>query len=182
MPNLETPRLILRAFRDADLAAFAAYRDDPAVARYQGWKMPFTLAMAAAFIAEMKNARPATRSDWYQFALERKEAPGLIGDVAFHLHAQDFQQAEIGFTLAAAYQGQGYAGEAVGRLLEYLFTELRLHRITAGCDVRNESSYRLMERLGMRREALFVESFEEGRAWGSEYRYAILRREFGALK
>jgi RimJ/RimL family protein N-acetyltransferase len=182
LPNLETPRLILRAFQDADLEAFAAYRGDPAVARFQGWRMPYTLAMAAAFIDEMKNARPATRGDWYQFALERKQAPGLIGDVAFHLHNQDFQQAEIGFTLAAASQGQGYAGEAVRRLLEYLFNELRLHRVTAGCDVRNEPSYRLMERLGMRREAHFVESFEDGRAWGSEYRYAILRREFSSQK
>jgi len=176
--NLESPRLILRSFQDADLDAFAAYRDDPQVARYQGWKMPYTRAMAGAFIAEMKESLPARGNAWYQYALERKTIPGLIGDVAFHLLAEDFHQAEIGFTLAAPYQGQGFAREAVGRLLGFLFNDLRLHRVTAGCDTRNERSYRLMEHLGMRREAYFLESFQQQDAWGSEYRYAILRNEY----
>lgn len=178
MCTLDTPRLWLRPFQDTDLEAFAAYRGDPEVARYQGWKKPFTLAMAAAFIAEMKAARPAVGSAWFQYALERKTAPGLIGDVAFHLLAEDSRQAEIGFTLACAYQGQGYALEAVRRLLAYLFYDLQLHRVTAGCDGRNERSYFLLERLGMRREAHFLDSFEDEDGWGSEYRYAILRSEF----
>jgi ribosomal protein S18 acetylase RimI-like enzyme len=57
-------------------------------------------------------------------------------------------QAEIGFTLAKAYQGHGYATEAVGQVLEHLFTWRNLRRISAECDARNVPSARLLRRLG----------------------------------
>ncbi len=180
MLPLETSRLILRSFGDADLEPFLAYRSDPDVARYQGWNLPYTPDQAAALIADMKTMREPVPGRWLQIAVERKEAPGLIGDVACKLDARDPRQAEIGFTLARAHQGQGYAAEAVGRLLDDLFGRLRLHRVTAVCDVENEASVRLLERLGMRREGHFVENIWFKGAWESEYLYAVLRWEWPA--
>ncbi len=86
-------------------------------------------------------------------AIALKGADDLIGDCALKVARGDARQAEIGFTLSRAYQGKGYAAEAVSRLLDWAFGELDLHRVVAITDQRNEPFSRLLERLGMRREA-----------------------------
>ncbi len=178
MNQLETPRLILRPFQESDLEAFAAYRSDPQVARFQSWQAPYTLEQAAAFIRDMQTIQPGTPGEWYQLALERNSTPGLIGDCAFHILAHDLRQAKIGFSLASGFQGQGYATEAVRRLLDYLFAELDLHRAIAICDAENTASARLLERVGMRREGHFIENIWFKGAWGSEYVYSVLQAEW----
>ncbi len=175
---LTTPRLLLRPFQSADIEPFAAYRSDPEVARYQSWEAPYSTQQAAAFIAELQTIKPGTPGEWYQLAIERQAQPGLIGDCAFHVFLHNPQQAEIGFSLAAQHQRQGYASEAVSRLLAYLFTDLNLHRVTATCDALNHASAHLLERVGMRREAHYLENTWFKGAWGSEYAYALLRREW----
>lgn len=178
MLNLETPRLFLRPFQEGDAEVFSAYRSDPEIARYQGWETPYTLEQARAFIAEMAAAEPGTPGRWYQLAIERKHKPGLIGDCAFFRRGDDPCQAAIAFTIATHYQHRGYATEASERLLDYLFRELRLHRVTAVCDDANYASIQVLERLGLRREGHAIENVWFKGAWGSEYQYAVLRREW----
>lgn len=176
--RMETPRLILRAFENRDIGPFAAYRSDPEVARYQGWEAPFSLEQATRFVNEMKAQTPGTPGAWFQVALELKSGGEMIGDVVFKVLAEDPRQAEIGFTLARAFQGHGYAAEAVKCLLDYLFGTLNLHRVRANCDPQNQSSIRLMEWVGMRHEGRFVESLWFKGRWADEDWYAILRREW----
>ena len=176
--RLETARLTLRPFEERDLEPFLTYRNDPEVSRYQGWSEPYTREMAVDFVHWMSTLQPGEPGAHYQIALERKAAPGLIGDLMFYRLKRDPRQAEIGFTLAREFQGQGYAAEALTCLLEYLFSEFQLHRVCANCDPENLTSARLMERVGMRREGLFVESIWFKGRWGDELWYAILRREW----
>jgi len=175
---LETERLLIRAFCDEDLAAFRTYRDDPEVARYQGWDVPYTEQQAYDFIVWAGAAQPGAVGEWYQAAVERRDTRELIGDVAFHIMKRDPRQAYIGYTFSRAQQGQGFANEAVRALLNYLFGVLDLHRVVAECDVENVASYRLLERLGFRREAHFIGSVLFKGAYASEYHYAMLKREF----
>jgi aminoglycoside 6'-N-acetyltransferase len=176
--ELTTDRLLLRPFRPPDAAAFSDYRSDPAVAQYQGWDAPFSLEDADQFIAHMESVVPASPGNWYQLAIQKKGDSVLIGDCAFCVRAEDGQQARIGYTLARPHQDRGYATEAVSRLLAYLFEEIGLHRVTALCDVENSASFRLLERLGMRREAHFIENAWFKNRWSSEYEYALLAREW----
>lgn len=180
--KLETERLLLRPFQKSDLDSFVAYRSDPEVARYQGWEAPFPVEKATAFIADMQKAIPNMNGAWYQFAVELKQNGDMIGDCAFHTLTKDNRQAEIGFSFARDYQGFGYATESVKSLLAYLFIDLDLHRVQAICDVENIASARLLERVGMRREAHFVDNVWFKGAWGSEYLYAILQYEWVAFK
>ena len=175
---LQTKRLLLRPFQDSDLAAFVSYRSDPAVARYQGWDAPYGEAEAVRFIQEMKERRPGMMGEWYQVAVELIATGELIGDCAFHVLPPDGQQAEIGFTFSRAQQGRGYATEAVTRLLDYLFGELCLRRVRATCDAENLASAKLLERIGMRREGHLIENIWFKGAWGSEYVYALLQKEW----
>lgn len=174
----ETPHLILRAFRPEDAAAFSAYRSEPEVARFQGWSAPYSLEQAQEFVTEMMQAVPGTPGQWYQIAMEEKASGQVIGDVAFHIEANSPQQAILGITLAGSAQGKGYATEAMQRLLQFLFEDLELHRVSAYIDVDNPASYQLVERLGFRREGHFIENTWFKGAWGSEYFYALLAREW----
>jgi RimJ/RimL family protein N-acetyltransferase len=175
---LKTPRLQLRPFQECDLVTFAAYRSDPEVARYQSWSPPFSVDQARAFLAEMQKARPGTRGTWYQLAVERLSEAGLIGDCAFQILPDDERQGQVGFTFSRAFQKQGFATEAVRRLLEFIFTEYHLHRVTAICDALNIASARLLERVGMRREGHYLENIFFKGAWGDEFAYSILDREW----
>jgi RimJ/RimL family protein N-acetyltransferase len=172
-----TPRLVLRRFTDADFEPFFAYRNDPEVARYQGWCLPYAEQTARNFIAEMKQATLGP-GEHMQLAIVQAQTGALLGDVMFHVHRRDPRQATIGYTLARAYWRQGYARESLRALLTYLFGEMQIHRVVADCDVANEKSWRLLESLGFRREAHFIESFLHNGKYTSEYNYGLLAREW----
>ncbi|MCE9647421.1 MAG: GNAT family N-acetyltransferase [Chloroflexi bacterium] len=175
---LQTPRLILRNFLDEDLESFFRYRNDPYVARYQGWELPYPHEKAEQFISIMKDKFAPKQGDWIQFAVALKETGGLIGDLACYVKNDDIRQSVIGFTIASQYWRKGFAVEIIPCLLDYLFEDLDMHRVSADCDVENVASYRTLERLGFRREAHFVESFLIHGKYTSEYHYGMLQREW----
>jgi RimJ/RimL family protein N-acetyltransferase len=175
--TIETTRLRLRHFQDADCALFMAYRNDPQVARYQSWE-GITEAEARAFIQEVKEIQPWVPGEYFQIAIELKETGLLVGDCAMKIDEDDERQAEIGFTLARTYQGRGIASEAVSCVLEYAFASLGLHRVIAITDCENAASVALLERLGLRREGHFHQNVWFKGKWGDEYLYAILHEEW----
>ncbi len=174
---IESSRLTLRRFADADLHAFLAYLNDPLVARYQTWES-YTEQQARDVIDEQKSLEPGRPGRWFTFAVELKEIRSLIGHVALSVKEADRRQAEVGFTFAREYQGKGLAKEAAECVLAYAFTELGMHRIVATTDCANERSVALLSRLGMRREGHFIENIWFKGEWGSEYLYALLRKEW----
>jgi len=133
-----TGRLVLRRFRSADAETLAAYRSDPDVARYQSWTPPVSIEAARATVASMAKDDPSLPG-WFQYAIERVADRAHIGDVAVRLH-ENRRQADIGFTLASAYQGKGFGGEAVRGVLDHLFRVQGLHKVSARCDARNVAS------------------------------------------
>lgn len=90
-------------------------------------------------------------------------------------------QAELGWVLDPDRAGKGYASEAVRELLRLCFEELGLRRVTANCFADNERSWRLMERVGMRRETYAVrESLHRSGRWLDGVGYALLAEEWHA--
>lgn len=179
--QIDTPRLLLRSFRASDLASFMAYRNDPEVARYQGWSVPYSEQDASHFVAAMRAFEQPEAGEHVQMAIEHRDSQAMIGDVMCHIHRRDPRQATIGYTLARPWWGQGYALEAVRALLDYLFSRRNMHRVIADCDVDNTASWRLLERIGFRREAHFIESFLQDGRYTSEYHYGLLQREWGQI-
>ena len=175
--TLETTRLRLRHFMDSDLALFMAYRNDPEVARYQGWE-GISEPEARAFLQEQKEVQPGVPGQWFQIAVELKETGMLVGDCALKIEEHDERQAEIGYTLSRPYQGRGRASEAVSCVLEYAFVTLGLHRVIAITDCENAASVALLERLGLRREGHFRQNVWFKGKWGDEYLYAMLQEEW----
>ncbi|MDB5101415.1 MAG: acetyltransferase family protein [Cyanobacteria bacterium RYN_339] len=175
-PPLRTERLLLRRLELTDVNAFLGYRNDPEVARFQSWD-GMTGDEARAFIREQHTVMPGEPGRWAQYGIELVATGGLCGDVAIGL-LPDGRQAELGFTLARAFQGQGIATEAVTTLLALAFGAWGLHRVSATTDCLNPGAIALLERLGFRREAHHVENIWFKGAWGSEYVYAVLARDW----
>ncbi|SMC65594.1 GNAT family N-acetyltransferase [Papillibacter cinnamivorans] len=171
---LRTERLVLRRLSAPDAGDFFRYRSLPEVCAFQPFR-PKSVREAAGFIAGIAQ-EPDIPGTWFQLALCLKEGGGLIGDAGIHFI--DADQAEIGYTLAPAFQGRGYATEGAAAMFAWLFRDLKKHRITASVDPENTRSVRLLQRLGMRREAHFVQSIRLNDRWTDDLVFAILREEW----
>jgi RimJ/RimL family protein N-acetyltransferase len=177
---IETPRLLLRPFDYGDLEALHAFHSLPEVARYLYWD-PRDLERTKEVLEE-KVASTALNDegDMLSLAVEVRATGELAGDLYFFWRSREHKLGELGYVFDPRHQGRGYATEAARELLGIGFDGLGLHRMIARCDARNVASWRVMERLGMRREAHLVENeFVKGE-WTDELIYAMLRREWEA--
>lgn len=177
---LRTDRLVLRAFTADDLDVLYAYRSRPDVTRYL-YHGPYDRAAAVAAIERMR-VRTALREqgDVLNLALVLPETGELIGDVLLIWTSAEHRQGEIGYVLHPDHAGHGYVTEAAREMLRLGFDGLGLHRIVGRLDARNTASARVLERLGMRREAHLRENeFVKGE-WADEMVYALLAREWRA--
>jgi RimJ/RimL family protein N-acetyltransferase len=174
-----TERLRVRRFRPADVPALYAYRNDPQVARFQGWQLRSEEELRE-FVTWLEAEDPARPDSRFQFAVARREDDALIGDLYLGRTAGDPRQAELGYTFARERQGRGYASEAARALLGYAFTTLGLHRVMAMVDCENERSVALLERIGMRREGHFLQHYLHHGEYRDEYQYAMLAAEWAA--
>lgn len=174
-----TGRLRLRPATPGDLEATWCFRQREDVCRW--------LTHAPASLAEYR--------DWYLDAhtldksLVIELAGEVIGDVMFQIEDAWAQaeiveqarcvQAELGWVMHPDYGGRGYATEAVRELLRIGFEDLGLRRMTANCFIANESSWRLMGRVGMRLESHAVrESLHRSGDWLDVVGYAILAEDY----
>lgn len=167
---LETPRLILRPIAAADWQAIHSYMSDPVVTR---WLPEGCLDETQAQTFAQKNAGRFARA----VAVVERGSGELVGHMPFHPW---FGRAthEIGWAISATRQGRGYATEAARALTDFAFGTLRCHRLVATCQPENVASWRVMEKLGMRREAHFRQGlFRETGEWWDEYFYALLADE-----
>ncbi len=146
--EIVTARLRLDALRDEDAPALFAYRGDPAVMRFQGWK-PRSADDARRFIEAQHDRTPDMPGTWWQRAIRLRGSGDLIGDLG--LHFMDDETVELGISIAPAHQRQGHAREAVEMMFDFVFGGLHKRRVIALVDPRNAPSLRLLESLGMQR-------------------------------
>ncbi len=180
--ELVSERLSVRRLRRDDLATFVKYRSDPEVARYQSWNAPYPQAEAERLIKDMRRMHPDTPGEWFQFAIALRSTGELIGDCGAKPSAYDPTTTQIGYTIGRAHQRCGYGSEAVRTLLGYLFDARGMHRVTASCDGRNVASMGLLERLGMRKEGVMLQSVWAKGEWTDDVLFAMLASEWAAAQ
>lgn len=177
---VRTERLVLRRLADGDMARIFAYRSQPEVAEWIGG-----MATDVDSLTE--------RFGEGETAVIVEHDGQLIGDLMVKVQDAYAQrevaeravgaEAELGWTIDPAYHGRGFATEAMRALFGMCFDSLGLHRVMAICFTDNEPSWRLMERLGMRREAHTIkDSLHRDRGWLDGYVYALLAQEWSAVQ
>lgn len=174
---LETARCVLRRFRKEDKEALYAYLSDPQVVHFEPYP-PFSWEEAAA-----EAERRAQDQRFWAVCLKEGR---LIGNL--YLALGDFETWELGYVFNRATWGQGYATESAGALIQYAFEHLNAHRIQAFCNPENTASWRLLERLGMRREGLLLQNVyfrvdeKQKPIWQDTYAYGILKEEWESVR
>ena len=152
LPDLETPRLLLRRMRMRDARDIYDWSSDRQVARYVLWEPHQSLGESRAYIRAMRACyRRGVPSSW---AIEMKSLGKVIGTIGFMWVSRENRSAEVGYSLSRSYWGQGLMTEALSRVLRASFEELKLNRVEAQYDVRNPASGRVMEKCGMKQEGV----------------------------
>jgi RimJ/RimL family protein N-acetyltransferase len=177
---IETERLSLRPLVYEDFDDAHAYYSRPDVARYLYWQArdrEESLEVLARYagLTELEE-----EGDGLVLGVVPREVGRVVGQVNLQWRSREHRQGEIGFVFHPDHHGRGYAGEAAREMLRIGFEDLLLHRISGRCDARNLASARLMERLGMRREAHLVENELIKGEWTDELVYAMLEQEWFA--
>ncbi len=174
--KLETKRLIIRPITIDDRNEIFNYRRDKETNKFQGW-IPENLEDVEVFI-QKTSAQINEPNTWFQMVIVDKETQRIVGDIGIHFMDSDSKQVEIGFTLSKDFQNRGFATESLKKVIDYLFNDLNKHRIIASIDPDNAKSIRLVERIGFRKEAHFVESLLINGKWVDDLIYALLEKDW----
>lgn len=172
--SLNTPRLYIRRFIPDDWQDLYEYLSQEEVVRFEPYDV-FT----SDDCKQEAIRRAADNSFW---AVCIKSSGNLIGNI--YLSKQDFGTWELGFVFNVNYQGFGYATEAARAMIDDVFRNGKARRVVAMCNPLNEPSWRLLDRLGMRREGhllkniFFKSDKDEQPIWQDTYEYAILDTEW----
>jgi RimJ/RimL family protein N-acetyltransferase len=178
-PPLATPRLLLREFEEDDWRATHPYESDPVVVRYQSHGVRTPEESRDYILRVMALARETPRRV-YDLAVVLREDNRLIGRCGMHVNNPERNEATVWYVLERSQWRKGYISEAVRALVDFGFGTLGLHRVWADCDPRNPASFRVMEKLGMRKEAHFRENVFIKGEWCDSLVYAVLDHEWRA--
>lgn len=172
-PVLTTERLVLRPLAVSDAPALYTVFSDPTVVRYWSAEPWTDISFAEAAIAR---ALEAYRDEAeLRFAIELAASGELIGTVALHHFFNQNKRCELGYALASAHWGRGYACEALEAALEHGFREVGLNRVEADIDPRNEASGRVLEKLGFRKEGYMPQRWLVHGEYADTVNYGLLR-------
>ena len=178
-PILTTPRLVLRPYRESDFDAAHCYAVLPEVSQFMDWG-PNTAEDTRAFLIRCVEAARHPEEQGYLFAVTLRDGDRMIGGCNLSVTDQAQREAMMGYCLHPDVWGQGYTTEAAAALLGMGFEALGLHRVVSWCDPDNVGSWRVMEKLGLRREGHEREAAWFKGRWHDWLRYAILDWEWRA--
>ena len=170
--KMKTENLILRPFKDSDREDAKEYCRSLKDEEFEEFNLDYTDKYVDICIENEKTVQP----DNYVFAVEYNGK--VIGGCNINV-SDDKREGDLGWFIHKEYQNKGFATEAGREVMKFGFEHLGFRRITAHCNVENISSYRVMEKLKMRREGRFVKDHKyKGGVWGDSYAYAILKEEY----
>jgi RimJ/RimL family protein N-acetyltransferase len=172
---ISTDRLILRRFTYDDSGDILEFISHPSVSKVVT-EIEATSSGVIKYIDTQNSYELFEKDKCFDLAIEIEENNKVIGLLT--LIFKDHRQGQIGWALGVSYRGKGYATEAARALMDYSFNVLSLHRIYADTTNENTASWKVMERLGMRKEACLKQSeFRDGK-WLDSLTYAILETEW----
>ena len=180
IPGADGASFVLRRMRESDLPVMVAYRSRPDVAQYQSWDTDWDADAARRLYTSDRLMTHVVAGEWTQMVVEEVASGEACGDVGVHFVADQPDTVEIGVTLAPQYQGRGAATQSITSLLGWLFDELGTHRVVGQADERNAPVRRLLDRLGFRHEATFVDADWFKGAWTTLCIYRDAAARMGA--
>ena len=176
---IRTARLELREFVRGDLDEVHVYSADPRVTRYLFFG-PRDLDSTADYLDDLLHSQleqPRTR---FELAVIELESGALIG--ACDLSLVESRVIDLGYMLGSAWWGKGYATELALALTDRAFDDLRAERVISTVDINNKASIRVLEKIGMRWEAIYRKHRRAKNRWWDCHLYTLPRTVWDAVR
>ena len=176
MPDLQTPRLVLRKLQMRDAGDIFRYSRDTEVARHVLWEAHRSIGDSRAYLRYMlRKYRSHESASW---GIELMENRRIIGTIGFMWIQSDNAAAEVGYSLSRDFWNYGIMTEARRAVIAHGFGSMNLNRIEAQHETTNPASGAVMRKCGMVREGTLRQRlYNKGRYVDVEL-YAILRRDY----
>jgi len=172
--SIKTKRLLIRNFRENDCNDLYEYLSDKETYRFEPGE-PITIGIAKKLCTERSKGK-----EFLAVQFRNK----VIGHIYFgQIKPKKFMTWEVGFIFNKKFHGKGYATESLMAIIEYGFGNMNIHRIIAHCSPKNISSWKLLERVKMRREGKLRENIyfhtekNENPIWLDTYEYGLLKKD-----
>ncbi|MED5612041.1 MULTISPECIES: GNAT family N-acetyltransferase [unclassified Pseudomonas] len=178
--ELQSQRLILRPMHLDDADALFSMMSDPQVMRY--WNTPPWTSPQQAVDSLQRDLAGYADGSCLTLALTRRENAAFLGTCTLHTFSGDSRRAELGYCLARHAQGQGYMNEALRTLLDHAFGDMRLNRLEADIDPRNQASAATLERLGFQREGLLRQRWIVAGEVSDSALYGLLTKDWAQTR
>ena len=174
---IRTRRLVLQPFTATDVDGLHARRNDPEVAKWQNWTLPYPFEKAQDLVESVVPMEGPANDEWWMCAIALADTGEAIGDLAINL-TWNSRCSEIGYTLAREHWGSGYAVEAGEAIVEYLFETVGVTRITGMLHPENFASAMVLERLGFIFEGHTRLSYWVGDDNSDDWIYGLTRADW----
>jgi RimJ/RimL family protein N-acetyltransferase/ribosomal protein S18 acetylase RimI-like enzyme len=178
---LITERLIVRTVEIGDIDALFERRNEPAVARLQAWALPYPRERAESVIANAAAVDAPQDEQWWMATVVERASGAIVGDLVVHL-TNGARTGEVGYSLASAHWGRGFAVEALSALVAWLFDALPVTRLEGRLHPDNRASAMVLERTGFVFEGHTRLSFWLGDDNSDDWIYGMTRADWEAWR
>lgn len=175
-PQLSNGIVCLRRGKISDYERIRAYREDLDNSQYI--RPPESEQETYELVEKLTKPWQFTVNSWNGFVICKVDDDTPLGEMVFNVRDWECRRAEIGYRLSNDAAGQGICTQAAQLLIDYLLTNFDFVKLVARCDTRNVASYRVMEKLGFKREAHFKQHYLNGTLWIDQYDYGLLASEW----
>ena len=175
---LKTKRLYIRELTNADIHNVHELHSLPETDEFNTLGIPENIQTTEKILTEWLTLQKQEPRNSYIFCIDKDEDNSFVGLIAMNLGKANYKTAEVWFKIHKDHWRQGYTTEALTRLLDFGFKDLKLHRIEAGCAVENIASRKTIEKAGFTREGMKRKKLPIRGEWKDNYFYGILEEDF----
>jgi [ribosomal protein S5]-alanine N-acetyltransferase len=172
--HLKSERLILRPIAFSDLENVHALHSLEETDKFNALGIPKNIEETKVILAQWISENQKENNRNFTFAVNLIDKTQFIGLIALNLGKEKYLNAEVWYKFHTNFWNKGYATEALKRLIDFGFYDLKLHRIEAGCAVENTFSIRVLEKVGMTLEGRKRKVLPLKTGWSDNFMYAIL--------
>lgn len=180
--KLLTDRLNFRQVTTHDLNQVHELHCLPETDKFNTLGIPKTIHQTENIINEWLAGQHATPQTSYVFCLDLTDTKEFVGLIALIMGKPGYHTAEVWYKVHPDHWGKGYATEALTKLINFAFHDLRLHRIEAGCAVENLASIKVLEKVGMTKEGRKRKKLPIRGEWKDNFFYAILEEDYFGIE
>jgi len=175
---LKTNRLNIRELTFADIDNVHELHSLPETDEFNTLGIPETIQATEKILDEWLTVQKQEPRNSYVFGIDKNEDNCFIGLIALNLGKVNYRTAEVWFKIHKNFWRKGYTTEALTKILDFAFNDLKLHRIEAGCAVENIASGKVLEKVGMKQEGMKRKKLPIRGEWKDNYFYGILEEDF----